>query len=65
MFFALAPNQILVVEGGDLANTYLYGNLDIDNFIEQPTDSTGITEKPGYIFRLLKSMYGLRQAGKM
>lgn len=36
--------------------------MDITIYIEQPTDSLGIAEKPGYISRLQKSMYATKPA---
>ena len=45
-----------------MCNAFLFGSLDVPIFMEQPTDSSGIPAKPGYICRLLKSMYGIKQA---
>lgn len=33
--------------------------------MEHPTDSSGIREKPGFVYKLLKSMYGLNKAGNI
>lgn len=58
----IAARNNLFVEGGDISNAYLYVNIDIVIHIVQPTESSGIEEKPGYIARLLKSMYGTKEA---
>lgn len=39
---AIAAANGLIVEGGDVSNAYLYGDIDVPIFMEQPTDSTGI-----------------------
>lgn len=46
-----------------MGNSYLYGDIDFPVYMEQPTDSTGIPLYPGLVVQLLKSMYGLKQAG--
>lgn len=53
------------MEGGDVNNAYLYGNIDVDVIIEQPTDLSGREARPGKVCKLQKSMYGLRQAGNI
>lgn len=65
ILFSYATSNGLIVEGGDVANAYLYGQIEYQFHIEQPTDSTGKVEAPGHVCRLLKSMYGIRQAGRI
>lgn len=65
LLFAIAARDGLIVEGGDVSNAYLYGEIDVEVLIEQPTDSSGREAQPGKICRLLKSMYGLKQAGNI
>ena len=59
MIFAYAASHGLIVAGGDVANSYLYGKLDCVVHIEQTTKSTGTEEQPGIVCLLLKSIYGL------
>ena len=53
------------MEGGDACNANMYGKIDIPILMEQPTDSSGIPEKPGHVRRLVKSIYELKQAGRI
>lgn len=63
LILAISAAEDLIVEGGDVDNAYLYGSLDVPIYMEQPSDSSGIVENPELVCKLLKSMYGLRQAG--
>ena len=65
ILFSYAASHDLIVAGGDVDNAYLYGKIYCEVIIEQPTDSSGTEEKPGYVCQLQKSIYGLRQAGKI
>ena len=65
IMFSLAASEGLVVEGGDFCNAYLYGDINIPIIMQQHTDSTGIEERPGFVCKLQKSMYGLKQAGQI
>lgn len=56
---AIAAQDGLIAEGGDVENAYLYGDIDAEFIIEQPTNSSGKEYHPGKVCRLLKSMYGL------
>lgn len=62
---SIAVVEKLIVEGGEIENSYLYGDLDLDVYMEKPTDSSGIQAKTGWICKFLKSMYGLKKAGKI
>ena len=53
------------IEGADIDNAYLYGNLDIPIIVEQPTDSSQQLARPGYLCELIRSLYGTRQAGEI
>jgi len=65
LLFAIAARDNLIVEGGDVANAYLYGKIDFPVLMEQPTNSSCKEAMPGHVCELLQSMYGLRQAGKI
>ena len=65
ILFAYAAAYDLQMEGADISNAHLYGKLDIPIFMMQPKNSTGIPERPGMVRRLLRSLYGLRQAGEI
>lgn len=65
MFIAKAAAQNLILEAADVSNAYLYGDVDRDILMEQPTDSSGKLARPGYVCKLNKSLYGLRQAGEI
>lgn len=49
----------------DIVNAYLYGDLDILVLMDQPTDSNGITERPGCAVMVNKSLYGGEQCAKI
>lgn len=59
LMFALSAASGLVVQGGDVSNAYLYGNIDVPIIIEQPTDSSGSQKPPGHVCPLTKSTYCL------
>ena len=65
VFIVKSSAQGLIVEGADVDNAYLYGDIEDGTIIimEQPTNSSGIPARPGFVCRLRKSIYGLRQAG--
>lgn len=65
ILFAVAAAQGLIIEGGDVASAYLYGDIYCVFFMEQPTDSSGIPEKRGFVSKRNKSNYGLKQAGQI
>ena len=48
-----------------MANAYLYGDMDFEVIMEQPTNSSGKEAMPNYLYLLQKSMYGLKQAGRI
>ena len=58
----MAARDGFIVEGGDISNACLYGNLNTPIIMEQPTDSSCQPAKPGYVCLLQKSMCGLKQA---
>ncbi len=65
LILAFAASSSLTLEGGDLANAYLYGKLDIPVYMHQPTDYSQCEARPGMVCRLEKSIYGLKQAGNI
>ena len=50
------------VEGLDVRNTYLYGKLDDEIYMEQP-EGFRVPNLEDYDIRLKKALYGLKQAG--
>lgn len=65
IFLAHGAARDVIVEEGDVALACLYVLIDCKVFIEQPKDSTNRKKRPGFVCRLEKSMYGIRQAGKI
>lgn len=57
IILAKVAAQDLFVEGADVSNTYLHGDLDTPVIMEQPTDSTGIQNKTGHGALIAKSLY--------
>lgn len=48
-----------------MTNAYLYEKTYFHVYIEQPTNSTEEEDAPGHICVLMKSKYGIRQAGRI
>lgn len=65
MLLAAAAAEDLIMEGGDVCNAYLYGDIDMEVIIEHLMNYSGVYEKPVFACRLSKSMYGIRQAGQI
>jgi len=65
LILALSAYGNLILEAGDIANAYLYGTLNVPIIIQQPTNSSGLHRYPDMDCVLLKSMYGLKQAGEI
>ena len=65
LLIAIAAAENAQLEGADVSNAYLYGELDIPIIMQQPTDSSQKPAMPGYHCRLHKSIYGTRQAGEI
>jgi Reverse transcriptase (RNA-dependent DNA polymerase) len=60
--FALAAIEDLELESVDISGAYLNGELDEEVYMKQPE---GFEEKgKDWYWRLLKSLYGLKQAGR-
>ena len=62
---SFAAGEGHLIEGADISNAYLYGNLDVPIIMQQPTDSKGTELAPGQVRLLVRSLYGLRQAGEI
>ena len=62
---AISAAENSTLEGADISNAYLYGNLDVPIIMEQPTESSQLPAMPGYVCKLVKSIYGARQAGEI
>jgi len=65
MLIAIAAGDNLIIEGADVSNAYLYGDMDIPIIMEQPTNSTQKPAMPGHVCKLIKSIYGTKQAGEI
>ncbi len=65
MLLAIEASEESYLEGADTSNAFLYGNLDVPIIMEQPTDSSQLTAMPGYACKLIKSLYGAKQAGEI
>ena len=64
MLLALAANENLYLEGLDVSNAYLYGDLNVPIIMDQPTNSSQIPARPGHACKLHKYIYGAKQAGE-
>ncbi len=62
MLIAIAASEAINLEGADLSNAYLYGDLDIPIIIGQPTDSCQEPAKPGHACKFTMSIFGTKQA---
>ena len=58
----MAALENWTIEGLDVRNAYLYGELDEEIYMEQP-EGHKTPGKEHLVFRLLKALYGLKQAG--
>ena len=58
----MAALENWTIEGLDVRNAYLYGELDEEIYMEQP-EGHKIPGKEHHVFRLLRALYGLKQAG--
>jgi hypothetical protein len=60
---ALAAIEDLILYSVDISNAFLHGKLEEEIYMKQPE---GFVEKnPQWVLRLLKSLYGLKQAGRV
>ena len=62
IFFAVAAWEGLIVEQMDVDNTYLNEWMDKEVYMKQPPGYAN-PARPKAVCRLLKSLYGLKQAG--
>ncbi len=65
MLLEIAAAQNLMLDGVDISNAYLYGDLDIPILMEKPTDSKKRRAMPGHVCKLNKSLYGTKKAGEI
>ena len=54
VFVCKSSAQNLFIEGADVDNAYLFGDMDKPILMEQPTDSSGKLERPGFVCLLNK-----------
>lgn len=54
-----------LLEGVDVRNVYLYGNLYTHVVVERPTDSTGMLRKPNHVSLVVMFIYGKKAAGSI
>lgn len=65
MLLALTASQDLTIEGADVSNAYLYGDLEFPIIMDESTDSSQVPAKPGHACKFLKSKYGAKQADEI
>jgi hypothetical protein len=64
LILSLAALKNWVAYGLDVCNTYLYGKLNEEIYMEQPEGFTAPgTTREQFVLRLLHALYGLKQAG--
>ena len=57
-----AVQEDMIVHQMDFDTAYLNADLDVDVYVKQPD---GFVEKPNMVWKLKKSLYGLKQSGRM
>ena len=57
-----AVQENMIVHQMDFDMAYLNADLDIDVYVKQPD---GFVEEPNMVWKLKKSLYGLKQSGRM
>lgn len=62
ILFAIAAALDLEIEQMDVKTAFLYGSVDEDIYVEQPT---GFEDGTGMICKLNKALYGLKQAPRV
>lgn len=60
--FGIAAERRLRIQQMDIVTAFLYGLLDEDVYVSQPT---GFIENPELVCHLLKALYGLKQAPRV
>ncbi len=65
ILFELVASEESYLELADVRNAYFYGDLDVLIIMEQPTNSNPELVMPGHSCKLLKSIYGAKEAGKI
>ncbi|CAN0003016.1 unnamed protein product [Heterosigma akashiwo] len=63
IILGLAWGRGMHVENFDVKTAYLYGTLDQPRFMEIPAGVLPKTDRSKYVLKLLKSVYGLPEAG--
>lgn len=64
MLLAIAANEKLKIFQMDVDSAYLYGKLDEEIYMSQPEGFVD-PKHPNYVCKLLRSLYGLKQAAKV
>jgi hypothetical protein len=60
--FAIAAASDFAIEQMDVKTAFLYGNIEENIYVEQPT---GLNEISGKVCKLLRALYGLKQAPRV
>ena len=65
IILGLAWGRGMHVENFDVKTAYLYGTLDQPRYMEIPAGVLPKTDRSKYVLKLLKSVYGLPEAGRV
>ncbi len=60
MLVSLAASEESYLEGSDVSNAYLHGDLDVPVIMELPTHYNQESAEPRYACKLIKSIYGAK-----
>lgn len=64
MILTLAAKNDMIVKHVDVKSAYLNGDLEEEIYMKQP-EGYNETDKPDYVCKLLKSLYGLKQSARV
>ena len=63
VMMALAAEMDLEVQQFDITTAFLYGEIDEEIYMKQPTGFEDV-QRPDYVCKLKKSLYGTKQAAR-
>lgn len=62
---AIAVQQYMSMVQFDIQSAFLHGSLDTEIYMQQPPSFEVGSQHPPRVFQLLKSLYGLKQSGRI